>query len=187
MSRIAVARNYADTLITLADRTDEAETWLRYLDEVCALYRGVPVFRAFLETPRVPLEGKRDVIRASLGDRYPEAFVRFLLVVVEKRRVSLLTAIAEAARELLDDRSGRVHAAVTMTVEPDAELRAEIEAALGRVLGREVTADFRRDPRLVGGMIVRVKDRVLDGSLRRSLQLMRRHLIEDAGSARSTG
>jgi F-type H+-transporting ATPase subunit delta len=74
-----------------------------------------------------------------------------------------------------------------MTVDPDPALRTEIEAALGRVLGREVSADFKRDPRLVGGMIVRVKDRVLDGSLRRRLQLMRRALIEEAGSTRSAG
>jgi F0F1-type ATP synthase delta subunit len=52
MSRAAVSRMYADTLLTLADRTDEAEAWLAMVDEVCALYREVPSFRAFLETPR---------------------------------------------------------------------------------------------------------------------------------------
>lgn len=187
MSRVAVARNYADTLIALADRTNDADEWLSFSDEVASQYRQVPSFSAFLETPRVSLSDKRDVIRKVFGDRYPESFVRFLLVVVEKRRQSLLPDMAVAARELLDERSGRVHAAVTMTVEPDPELKAGIESALGRVLGREVTADFKRDPRLVGGMIVRVKDRVLDGSLRRRLQLMRRALIEEAGSTHSAG
>jgi F-type H+-transporting ATPase subunit delta len=186
MSRIAVARNYADTLLALADRTGEAEAWLALLDEVVALYRDVPSFRAFLETPRVSLADKRGVIRSVFGDRCPETFVRFLLVLMEKRRQSLLPEIEAAARELLNERTGRVHADVTMTVDPDSELRTEIEAALGRVLGREVTADFRRDPRLVGGLIVRVKDRVLDGSVRRQLQLMRRTLIEEAGSASPT-
>ena len=187
MSRVAVARTYADTLLTLADRAEGAEAWLAIVEEVSALYRGVPAFRAFLETPRVSLAEKRDVIRGVFADRYPETFVRFLLVLMEKRRQSLLPDIEGAARELLNERTGRVHASVTMTVEPDAELRAEIEAALGRVLGREVTADFKRDPRLVGGMIVRVKDRVMDGSVRRQLQLMRRSLIEDSRSAGSAG
>lgn len=187
MSRIAVARNYADTLLHLADRSDEAERWLGLVDEVAAVYREVPSFRAFLETPRVSLADKRDVIRTVLGERYPETFVRFLLVLMEKRRQSLLPDIAVAARDLLNERTGRVRAAVTMTVDPDPELAAEIEAALGRVLGREVTADFRRDPRLVGGMIVRVKDRVMDGSVRRQLQLMRRALIEEAGRPGRSG
>ena len=187
MSRMAVARNYADTLLALADRTDEAEAWLGHAEEMAALYTEVPSFRAFLETPRVSLADKRDVIRSVFDDRYPEAFVRFLLVVLEKHRQSLLPEIEIAAREMVHERTGQVRAAVTMTVDPDPELRAEIETALGRVLGREVTADFRRDPSLVGGMIVRVKDRVMDGSVRRQLQLMRRALIEDAGSAGPTG
>ena len=187
MSRLAVARNYADTLLTLADRTDGAEAWLALIDEVAALYRDVPSFRAFLETPRVSLADKRDVIRSVFDERYPESFIRFLLVLLEKRRQSLLPEIEIAARELQNERMGRVHAGVTMSVDPDPDLRGEIEAALGRVLGREVTADFSRDPRLVGGMIVRVKDRVMDGSVRRQLQRMRRALIEEAGSARPTG
>lgn len=187
MSRAAVARNYADTLLTLADRTGDVEAWLSIIEETCALYREIPAFRAFLETPRVSLADKREVIRSVFGDRYPETFIRFLLVLMEKRRQALLPEIEVAARELLDERTGRVHASVTMTVEPDAALRAEIEAALGKVLDREVTADFKQDPRLVGGMIVRVKDKVLDGSLRRRLQLMRRTLIEQTGSAPPTG
>ena len=187
MSRVAVARNYADTLLALADRTDAAEAWLGLIDQISALYREVPSFRAFLETPRVPLAEKRDLIRTVFGERYPETFVRFLLVLMENRRQSLLPEIEMAARELLNERTGRVQADVTMTVDPDPELKAEIEAALGKVLGREVTADFRRDPRLVGGVIVRVKDRVMDGSVRRQLQRMRRTLIEEAGSATPTG
>jgi F-type H+-transporting ATPase subunit delta len=187
MSRIAVARNYADTLLALADRSDDAVEWLSLIGEVAGLYREVPPFRAFLETPRVTLADKRQVIRDVFGERYPESFIRFLLVVLEKRRQSLLPEIALAALELQDARTGRVRASVAMTVDPDPQLRSEIESALGRILGREVTADFRLDRRLVGGMVVRVKDRVLDGSVRRRLQLMRRALIEDVGSVTRTG
>ena len=100
------------------------------------------------------LADKREVIEEVFGDRYPESFVRFLLVLLENRRQGLLPEIEVEARELLNERTGQVRASVTMTVDPDPELRAEIETALARVLGREVTADFRRDPRLVGGMIV---------------------------------
>jgi len=183
MSRISVARNYADTMLALADRTNDGEAWLSLIGEVASLYREVPSFRAFLETPRVSASDKRNVVESVFAERYPELFVRFLLVLMAKRRQSLLPQIEQAARELWNEQTGRVRASVTLTVEPDPELRAEIESTLGRMLGREVTADFRLDPRLVGGMVVRVKDRVMDGSIRRQLQLMRRTLIEEAGSA----
>lgn len=187
MSRAAVARNYAETFLALADRSGDAESWIGLLGEVADLYREVPGFRALLETPRISLEEKRAVLGEILGDRYPELFVRFMLIVLEKRRQSLLPDMELAAREQLDERSGRVRAAVTLSIEADAELRAEIEKALGRALGRQVSAEFRQDRRLLGGMAVRVKDRVMDGSLRRRLQLLRRALIEEAGSAAPIG
>lgn len=187
MNRTAVARTYADALLELAAREGAEEDWLGCLGEVAGLVREDAEFRAFLLTPRISLEEKREVLRSALGGRYPEAFVRFLLVVLEKRRASLLPAMDHEYRELLNERTGRIHAEVTLTFEPDADLRDEIESALSRVLGRTVAADFRREPRLVGGMVVRVQDRVLDGSIRRRMQLLRRELLEGATGASPAG
>ena len=183
MSRYAVARNYADTLFTLAEREGAQEEWLVLLGEIGSLYRESPVFRAFLHTPRVPPDEKKQLLRSVLGDRYPEAFVRFLQVVIDKRRQGLLPLMEEAYREILNERTGRVHASVTLPFEADASFRAELERALSAVLDGEVTADFRTDEQIIGGLVVRVKDRVLDGSVRRRLQLMRRALLEE-GAAR---
>lgn len=183
MSRYAVARNYADTLFSLAERGGAQEEWLVLLGEIGSLYRESPVFRAFLHTPRVSPDEKKQLLRSVLGDRYPDAFVRFLQVVIDKRRQGLLPLMEEAYREILNERTGRVHASVTLPFEADAPFRAELERALSAVLDGEVTADFRTDEQIIGGLVVRVKDRVLDGSVRRRLQLMRRALLEE-GAAR---
>jgi F-type H+-transporting ATPase subunit delta len=183
VSRYAVARNYADTLFSLAERGGAQEEWLVLLGEIGSLYRESPVFRAFLHTPRVSPDEKKQLLRSVLGDRYPDAFVRFLQVVIDKRRQGLLPLMEEAYREILNERTGRVHASVTLPFEADAPFRAELERALSAVLDGEVTADFRTDEQIIGGLVVRVKDRVLDGSVRRRLQLMRRALLEE-GAAR---
>lgn len=178
MSRSAVARTYADTMLELAGRDGAESTWLEMMSEVAGLYETSPPFKAFLHTPRVSDEDKRRVLRESFGDRYPELFIRFLLIVLEKRRQSLLPDIATACRDLLYERTGRVHASVTLTTEADSSFRTEIGTQLSAVLGRDVDADYRVDPRLIGGMVVRVEDKVLDGSVRRRLQLLRRSLLE---------
>lgn len=178
MSRAAVARTYADTLLELADRHEGASRWMEMLAEVAGLYTSAPAFKAFLDTPRVSEDDKVRVLREAFGDRYPEMFVRFVLVVLAKRRQSMLPAIESAARDLLYERTGRLHASVTLTSEADQEFRDEIERELSRVLERDVDADFHTDPRLIGGMVVRVGDRVLDGSVRRRLQNLRRSLLE---------
>lgn len=179
MSRSAVARNYADTLFTLAERDGSERAYLEMLGEVASLYRESAAFRSFLLTPRVATEAKRTVLREAFAGRYPETFIRFLLVVLEKRRQGLLPEMDEQYREILNEKTGRVHASVTLPFGADAAFRAELETALSGILGAEVSADFRTDERLIGGLVVRVKDRVLDGSVRRKLQLMRRTLLED--------
>lgn len=178
MSRAAVARTYADALLELAGRDSGPAAWLEMLSEVAGLYESSPPFKAFLHTPRVSESDKIGVLRASFGDRYPENFVRFLIVVVKKRRQALLPVIDRAARDLLYARTGRIHATVTLARELDEAFRAEIQRELTRVLDREVDAEFRTDPRLIGGMVVRAGDRVLDGSVRRRLLNLRRSLLE---------
>ena len=180
MSRIAVARTYADALLELASREDAGAEYLACLEEVVDVIRTEPGFRSFLQTPAISLDEKKAAIREAFGGRYPEPFVRFLLIVLEKRRQALLPEIEDAYRDMLDDRSGRVRASVTLSIEPDDELREQIATALSRVLDAEVVPEFSVDDSIIGGMVVRVGDRVLDGSLRRSLQVLRRELIEGA-------
>ena len=187
MSRYTVARNYADALYALAERESAQEEWLVMLGEIGSLYRESPSFRAFLHTPRVAAREKKQVLRSVLGDRYPEPFIRFLQVVIDKRRQGLIPLMEDTYREILNERTGRVHASVTLPFEPDEAFRGELEGALSRFLEGEVAADFRTDEEIIGGLVVRVKDRVLDGSVRRRLQLMRRALLDEnaAGAAAS--
>jgi F-type H+-transporting ATPase subunit delta len=187
VSRFSIARNYADTLFALAERQGAEQDWLVMLGEIASIYRDNSAFRSFLHTPRIDPEEKKRMLRSVLEDRYPEPFVTFLMVVLDKRRQGLLPLMEEAYREILNERTGRVHASVTLPFEPDAEFRTELETALSEFLDREVAADFRTDEEIIGGLVVRVKDRVLDGSVRRGLQLMRRALLEDveaSGTAR---
>lgn len=187
MSRAAVARNYAETLLELASREDAVELFGERLGEIASLYRDDESFRRFLATPRVALEDKKRVVREALGEEdTPELFTRFLLVVLEKRRQGHLPGIAAAYRDAVDEREGRVHAAITLAEEPDEELRREIAEGVAAALETEVVPHFHTDERIVGGMVVRVGDRVLDGSLRRRLSdLETRLLATDDGTRRA--
>lgn len=176
MSRGAVARNYAGTLYELGARHEATGDYGELLEQVAVLYREVEEFRLFLETPRVPLEAKQEAIREALGPEAPEPFVRFLLVVLEKRRQGLLPEIAQAYGGLLDEAAGRVHATVLLPFTADETLRGEIVARLERSLDKTVVPHFRVDPGILGGVRIRVGDKVMDGSLRRRLEDLRREL-----------
>lgn len=178
-----IARNYAETLLALAERhggADGLEAFGQAADALAALVKDDPRTRQFLETPRVSPEEKKQVLQRALAGKAPEMFVRFVMVLADKRRQALLPEIAAAYRELVDERMGRVRVHVSISHPPDEALRAEIGRALADRLGRTVIPTFSVEPELLGGMVVRMGDQILDGSLRtRAAQLRRRLLAAD--------
>ncbi|HEX5869983.1 MAG TPA: ATP synthase F1 subunit delta [Longimicrobium sp.] len=184
-----IARNYAETLLTLAERQGPGalEEFGRALDELAGMLDD-PRTRQFMDTPRVRPEQKKDALRQSLAGRAPDMFVRFVMVLVDKRRQSLLPEIAEAYRTLVDERMGRARVHVTISHAPDAALQAEIQRALEVQLGRTVIASYRVDPELLGGMVLRLGDEILDSSVRSRAAGLRRRLMESTlPAAANTG
>lgn len=178
-----IARNYAETLLALAERhggADGLEAFGQAADALAALVQDDARTRQFLETPRVSPEEKKQVLQRALAGKAPEMFVRFVMVLTDKRRQALLPEIAAAYRELVDERMGRVRVHVSISHPPDEALQAEIGRALAERLGRTVIPTFSVEPELLGGMVVRMGDQILDGSLRtRAAQLRRRLLTAD--------
>lgn len=183
MSRSAVVGNYAETLLELAQRDGAVEEYGRWIDEVAALFRNEPSFQRFVETPRVSLEEKKAALREAFEDEAPGDFVRYLLLLLDKRRQGILGEIGEGYHALLDERAGRIHATVTLTGEPDSELRELIERGLEEGVGHQVVPHFRTDEGIIGGIVVRVGDTVMDGSLRRRLSDLKRELLRSETSA----
>jgi F-type H+-transporting ATPase subunit delta len=174
-----IARNYAETLLELAERAGGQEAVEEYgaaMDEVAELLADGRV-REFLATPRVTAQAKKDALVAALGGRVPAPFLRFLQVVVDKRRQGQLAEIAEQFRALVDERAGRVRAAVEISHAPDAALQAEIGQSLANRLGKVVIPSFTVNPDLLGGVVVRIGDEILDGSVRSRAQGLRRRLL----------
>jgi F-type H+-transporting ATPase subunit delta len=180
MGPTIIARNYAETLIALAQRDggDTAvDTYGVALDDVAELLRQEPRIREFLGSPRVSTDDRKRAIRGTFEGRVPESFLRFLLVVVDKRRQTLLPEIAIEYRALVDQLRGRVRAHITLARDADAGLRDEIVAALEKRIGRTVIPTFSSDPALLGGVLIRVGDLLYDGSMRRRIAGLKRKMM----------
>jgi F-type H+-transporting ATPase subunit delta len=172
-----IARNYAQALLEAGERRGEAEQYAGLIEAVAGALEADPRIRVALESPRVTKEAKQRVLQRALGGRAPEPFIRFLGAVVKRGRQGLLPAISREYHLLLDHKLNRLHAGVVLAREPDERLLEEIRRRLSAAIGKEIVPHVRADPRILGGIIVRVGDRVMDGSLRRKLMLLRRHML----------
>ena len=139
-----------------------------------------PSIGAFLQTPNVDLAAKKKALRSAFTGRVHPMVLNFILVVLEKRRQRLLGAIAEEYNGLLDEKLGRLHVQVTLAHAADEATERKFAQELSRILGRTAIPHITVDPNIIGGIVVRFGDRILDGSLRRRLAGMRSRLYEAA-------
>lgn len=177
MRESTIARNYAEALFTLGEGRGETGRYAELMDALAAAIRGEPRIRVALESPRVPKPQKVSLLRAALHGVAPEPFLRFLQAVIKRGRQGILTAIADEFQALVDEKFNRAHAFVTLAREPDETLREAVRRTLGEALDKEIIPHFRTDPAILGGAIVRVGDRIMDGSLRRRMVALRRRML----------
>ena len=171
MKSVTIARNYAEALFAAGDQFGEL------IDAVAGAVQADERIATALESPRVSKAAKSAILERALRGEAPPQFVRFLQAVVRRGRQGLLGEIAQQYQVLLDAKLNRVHAGVTLAKEADSRTEKQVVERLTEALGREVRAYFRSDPRILGGVVVRVGDRIYDGSVRRRLTALQRRML----------
>ncbi len=177
MRKPTIAKNYADALFELGERSGETERYAQLMNGFGAVLTEEPQIRVVLESPRVPKEKKLTILQNVFASLAPVEFTRFLHAVVRRGRHGLFPAIAEQYSQLVDEKLGRVRVAVTLAREPDDKLVATIRDQLSAAIGKAVIPTFYTKEEILGGVILRVGDRIMDGSLRRKMKTLRKRLL----------
>ena len=184
MRQHTIARNYAEAFLALARKANDTAGWGSMLQQVADAVSQDANLRHFLESPRVSAAAKNAVLGKAFADRTPRLFLRFLQQLVQNRRQMLVGEIATEYFALLDEVEGRVHAQVTLARPADEAQLAVIARELSRVLGKQVVPHASVNPAIIGGLVVKVGDSVMDGSVRRRLSLLRDRLVRGEAGAR---
>jgi len=177
MRDTTIAHNYAETLLELARRAGDLRGWGQVMDDVTDAMQNDRSLRLFLESPRVSAAQKNRILGRAFDGQLPPLFVRYLQALVNHRRQMLLPQIAREYHDLVDQVEGRMHASVTVAQEPGDRERRAISKELSRAYGKEVVPHFVVNPAILGGVVVRVGDTVLDGSVRRRLATLRSRML----------
>jgi F-type H+-transporting ATPase subunit delta len=171
-----IAGNYAEALFSLGEKSGRSTEYAELLDAVAEAIAASPRVAAVLMSPKVPRDIKTRLLTEGMAAA-PQEFRLFLAAVVKRGRQGLLSQIAAEYLGLLDLKLNRVRAGITLAREPDDQLRQQITRSLQAQLGKEVVPTWMVDPDILGGVIVRLGDRVLDGSVKRRITRLRRQLV----------
>ena len=177
MHEESISRNYAEALLALARKANAAGEWASLFNAVASAVEEDLTLRRFLAAPQISAADKNAVLKKAFEGKAPPMFIKFLQKLVTNRRQVLIPDIATEYGNLLDAAEGRVHARVTVARETSAADQETITKELSRALKKTVVAHMAVNPAILGGIVVRVGDTVMDGSVRRRLGALRARMI----------
>jgi F-type H+-transporting ATPase subunit delta len=169
-----VANRYARALFDIGVEQNDLERLVDEMATVADAWQSSAELRNAIENPLVLHPTKKAVI-GELAERISatDTVRHTLQLLVDRRRMKTLPYVAGRLRELADARKGVVRAEVTTAVELSEVYYARLQAQLERMTSKRVVIDRRVDASLLGGVVTRIGDRIIDGSLRTRLQSLR--------------
>jgi F-type H+-transporting ATPase subunit delta len=176
MAGPASIRRYARAAFDVAVSHDELDAWERDLAAARPVLANED-FLAMLDAPQVPFEVKMTGVKTLLPAVSPRVR-NFVSLLVQRRLARRFGAVADEFRRYADERRGIARADVVTAVPLDDARRQKVAAMLGEIVGKKVLMAEKVDGSVIGGVVARVGDRLIDGSTRTALQEMRAALAE---------
>jgi len=170
------ARPYAQALFNLAHADNTLKAWsdkLSLLKEVTANESMIEI----IDNPGVASEDVVKLIADICKDGLDEQGINFLKVTAENGRLEFIPQIADSFEIMRAEEEGSIEAEVISAYAVNATQKKSIAAALEKKLGREVTIKTRTDKLLLGGVIIRAGDIVIDGSVKTQLEKITHSLL----------
>jgi F-type H+-transporting ATPase subunit delta len=173
MADLQAAKRYAQAAFQIAVANGTVSTWRTELDDVAQVLAESTVASVFADG-RLAVESRQAMVERSLA--VSPMVMNLAKLLVAKGRSGDARAVALAFGRMADEAEGIAHAQVTTAVQLGPEQLSAIEAQLSTSMGVSVRAVATVDPAILGGLVVRVGDRLVDGSVRTRLKRLRREL-----------
>ncbi len=178
MIRTIVAQKYARGLFAAGKEVGRFKEYGEELQRVAEFLKGQREILVALESPIYPPDLKMEIVEEIIKAlQVEEAIAKFLRLLVEKRRIHFIADIVEMYQVLLDEELGIARVEVYVPTELDKESQQVLADALAKKVGRQVVLKVVQDPEIIGGVMAKIGDLVLDGSIRAQLEKFKEIII----------
>jgi len=175
MAQTTSARRYAEATFEIAERDGTLDAWLRDLDAAATMLTDQDATR-LLDNPAVPVTARLEVAQRVLGDRVSEKCHNLVALLVRRGRADLLGPVAHEFRQLYNGKEGIVTAEVTSASPLDHREQVALRERLAQYATGTIEMNVHVDPTILGGVVVRLGDQLIDGSVRGRLERLRARL-----------
>jgi len=174
-SSVASARRYAEAAFALASESETLDRWSGDLLTL-ANFIDEPEVKDILTSNRVPRDEKLRLLDAGVKAYVSPLAMNLVRLLDQRGKTTLARDIQVAFQEMLDERRGVAHAVVTTAVPLADDERTAIAAKLSSLTNKQVDVTSVVDPSIIGGIVARIGDQLVDGSTRSRLAALKRNL-----------
>ena len=177
MKNLTVARRYAKALLIIGKEDGQAETYSEELNAFSGLIASEKALEQAITNPLYDALSRKKVLLAIIDKvDISKVMESFLLLLFDKGRIGFLSDINEFYQKLADELKGIARASLVSATEISSETIEKIRTTLSKRTGKDIILKVEHDPGLIGGIVSRIGDLVLDGSIKTQLLNMRESL-----------
>ena len=177
--RDSAARRYAEAAFQVAERDGTVDAWRRELESAATIV-GQAVIGRTLSNPAIALETRAAAVDATFGRVASKPVTNLIQLMLRRGRIEDVPRVASEFRRLDNARQGITIATATSAAPLSKDEVAALTSRLEAFTGGRVELDVHVDPSLLGGLVVQVGDRLIDGSVRGRLERLRNQLVSGA-------
>lgn len=170
------ARRYAQAIFQIAKAKNNLDEWGKDLKKITEVIKDQKVID-IMDDPKVPFTKKAELIKQKLG-KTDELVLNLCYLLILKGKIKNAGQISDEFESLQDDHKGIKHALVTTAVPVDEAEKHRIAAQLEKITGKKVSVKLQVNPAILGGIIARIEDTQIDGSVRNKLDLLKKDLVQ---------
>ena len=182
MKNLAIARRYAKALLLIGKEDDQVEAYREELDAFTGLMVQEKELNQAISNPLYESSGRRNVLQTlieKLG--LSKLMTSFLMLLFDKGRMGYIVDINNFYQKLADELKGIARASLVSATELASDTVEKIRASLSQKTGKDIILEVEQDPSLIGGIVTKIGDLVLDGSIKTQLSNMRESLRRGEG------
>lgn len=165
-----VALTYGKALFEVAEELNSVDPYLEQIHFVKSLFEEEPAFYELFKSPRINKLEKQNILKTTIGDKVSNEVMHFMFVLLDKKRASSFIDIAKEyirlANQYKNIEQGIVYSAVSLS-EEHIQL---IENKLSEITGKGIKLEAKQEPSLIGGVKVKIGDKVIDASVQSQLK-----------------
>jgi len=174
LAKRVYAKRYAQAVFELAKQKGDLDKWSSDLSQIAAVSRDADAV-SLLESPSIHFEDKAAVIKKVLEDLNPLA-LNLVYLLMSRGRLSMAGEITGEFNALLDNLRGIEHGEAITAIPIDDAYKQQLEKQVSALIGKQIFLESHTNPALLGGIILKFGGKMLDGSTRTKLAVLRREL-----------